>query len=125
MKADMLHGCPDRKLQEPTVYLLEPGQAVGAAQRLVAALRLQAQRFVAGRAAVLAHRQLVEGAETVEARVAAELVDHTLQNDLVFALQGQKPEPDLGFVSRPPGGRFGSVCAFLTMQYLLQALHWA
>lgn len=73
--------------KEESAHLLESAQTVGAAQQLAAILGLQAQRPGAVRAAAFAGEQVVDGAEAVETRVAADLVDHTLQNHLMFALQ--------------------------------------
>lgn len=88
--------------------LFELSQTLGVAQRLAAVVHLQQQRFaVAVQAAVGAagHRQVVGGAEAVEAGVAAHLVNGSAQDHLVFALQRednaarpsvQKPTEELG-----------------------------
>lgn len=71
-------------------YLFVFIQAVHVAERLAAVLQLQHDGFalaVGATAGAAGHRQVVDGAEAVEAGVAAHLVDGAPKDHLVFALQ--------------------------------------
>lgn len=72
-------------------YRFVSGQTLCIAQSFVAVLHLEHERpavAVGATVGTAGHGQLVHHAEAVEAGVAADLVDGTAQDHLVFTLQG-------------------------------------
>lgn len=85
---------PEIQTQLLDVWRLFPdlfvfGQTLSIAQSLAAAFQLQQQRFamaVGGAVCTAGHGQVVDCTETRKAGVAAQLMDGTIQDHLVFAL---------------------------------------